>query len=217
MRSPAWGYFSKSSSPEMAVRPDGRLVCRSERAVGLGGGGHKVPCMGLFFQSRIAPRWPSVRMVGLLVGPKGPLAWAGEAIRSLDRMAYAEGGLGPSIGEHACVVLVTLFVANLRHHSDARDCRQLDPLVAVDLICGQHSVVLLAMMGETVTRGDAQPGKLVSCQAVRPWRHSMRSYASVLNGVAGVFGGVVSSVRDWRVSGVRIVRVCRLLARATNC
>ena len=45
----------------------------------------------------------------------------------------------------------------------------------------------------------------------------MRSCASFLNGVAGVFGGVVSSVRDWRVSGVRIVRVCRLLARATNC
>ena len=39
----------------------------------------------------------------------------------------------------------------------------------------------------------------------------------VLNGVSGVFGGVVSSVRDWRVSGVRIVRVGRLLARATNC
>lgn len=39
----------------------------------------------------------------------------------------------------------------------------------------------------------------------------------VMNGVAGVFGGVVSSVRDWRVSGVRIVRVGRLLARATNC
>ena len=27
----------------------------------------------------------------------------------------------------------------------------------------------------------------------------------------------MSSVRDWRVSGVRIVRVGRLLARATNC
>ena len=39
----------------------------------------------------------------------------------------------------------------------------------------------------------------------------------VLNGVAVVFGGVVSSVRYWRVSGVRIVRVGRLLARATNC
>lgn len=39
----------------------------------------------------------------------------------------------------------------------------------------------------------------------------------VLNVVAGVFGGVVSSVRDWRVSGVGIVRVGRLLARATNC
>jgi len=105
-------------------------------------------------------------------------------------------------------VLVTLFVADLRHHSVARDGRQLDLLVAVDLICGQHSVVLLAMMGEAVTGG-----KSVSCQAVRPWRHSTRSCASVLNGVAGVFGGVVSSVRDWRVSGVRIVRVCRLLAR----
>ena len=40
-------------------------------------------------------------MVGLLVGPNGPLAWAGEAIMSLDQMAYAEGGLGPSIG--ACL------------------------------------------------------------------------------------------------------------------
>lgn len=39
----------------------------------------------------------------------------------------------------------------------------------------------------------------------------------VLNGVAGAFGGVVSSVRDWRVSGVRIVWVGRLLAWAANC
>ena len=105
-------------------------------------------------------------------------------------------------------MLVTLFVADLRHHSVARDGRQLDLLVAVDLIRGQHGVVLLAMTGEAVTGC-----KLVSCQAVRPWRPSTRSCASVLNGVAGVFGGVVSSVRDWRVSGVRIVRVCRLLAR----
>lgn len=62
-------------------------------------------------------------------------------------MAYAEGGLGPFIGEHACSLLVTLFVANLRCHSNARYGRQLDQLVAVDLICGQHSVVLLAMIG----------------------------------------------------------------------
>lgn len=39
----------------------------------------------------------------------------------------------------------------------------------------------------------------------------------VLSGVAGVFGGVGSCVRDWRVSGVRIVQVGRLLARAANC
>lgn len=71
--------------------------------------------------------------------------------------------------------------------------------------------------GNGDTGCDPQPGKFVSCQAVRPWRHSTRSCASVLIGAAGVFGGVVSSVRDWRVSGVRIVRVCRLLARATNC
>ena len=43
------------------------------------------------------------------------------------------------------------------------------------------------------------------------------SVCLVLNGVTVVFGGVVSSVRDWRVSGVWIVRVGRLLARATNC
>ena len=101
-------------------------------------------------------------MVGLLVGPNGPLAWAGEAIRSLDQMAYAEGGLGPSIGEHACLLLVTLFVANLRRHSDARDGRQLDLLVAVDLICEQHSVVLLAMIGGS---GDGRRIGLMSSGA----------------------------------------------------
>ena len=75
--------FSKPSSPEMAVRPDGRLASWPERAAGLGGGGHKVPRMGLLlFPSRVAPRWPSARTVGLLLCPKGPLAWAGEAIRS---------------------------------------------------------------------------------------------------------------------------------------
>ena len=51
LRSPAWGYFSKPNSPEMAVRPDGRLAFWSEMAVGLGGGGLKVPRMGLFFQA----------------------------------------------------------------------------------------------------------------------------------------------------------------------
>ena len=51
LRSPAWGYFSKPNSPEMAVRPDGRLAFWSERAAGLGGGGLKVPRMGLFFQA----------------------------------------------------------------------------------------------------------------------------------------------------------------------
>jgi len=55
-------------------------------------------------------------------------------------------------------VLVTLFVADLRHHSVARDGRQLDLLVAVDLICGQHSVVLLAMTGEAVTGGKSVTG-----------------------------------------------------------
>lgn len=39
----------------------------------------------------------------------------------------------------------------------------------------------------------------------------------ILNGVTCVFGGVVSSVRNWRVSGDWNVRVGRLLAQATNC
>lgn len=47
-------------------------------------------------------------------------------------------------------MLVTLIVANLRCHSDARDGRLCDSFVAPDLICGQHSVVLLAMTGEAV-------------------------------------------------------------------
>ena len=58
---------------------------------------------------------------------------------------------------------------------------------------------------------------LFSCQAVRPWLHPMRLCASLLDGVVGVFGGVVTSVRDWRVSGDGDVWVGRLLATETNC
>lgn len=38
----------------------------------------------------------------------------------------------------------------------------------------------------------------------------------ILNRVMGMFVGLVSSVRDWHVSGVRIVQLGRLLALETN-
>ena len=56
-----------------------------------------------------------------------------------------------------------------------------------------------------------------SRQAVWSWRCSMCPPASSVNGGVGVFSGVASTVRDWRVSGARVVWVGRLLARATNC
>ena len=56
-----------------------------------------------------------------------------------------------------------------------------------------------------------------SRQAVWSRRCSMCPPASSVNGGVGVFSGVASTVRDWRVSGARVVWVGRLLARATNC
>ena len=58
---------------------------------------------------------------------------------------------------------------------------------------------------------------IFSRQAVWSWRCSMCPPASSVNGGVGVFSGVASTVRDWRVSGARVVWVGRLLARATNC
>lgn len=79
--------------------------------------------------------------------------------------------------------------------------------------------VLMSWLNVGFARGSlvASINILFSCRAVRPWRLLIRSWALFSMGFADVFGGVVSSVRNWRVSGVSVERVGRLLAWATNC
>ncbi len=167
------------------------------------------PERGAIFPSRIAPRTPSDH----------PTPWPGRPTRPLRARGPCEGrGVGRSQGctadGHPPSGVAPAAVMGRTDGSQAWG-RTGETLMSPDgLGGGGHDKV--PRLRQAIFRSSLvlDSGFMPSGAAMVPLDVFVRL---VPNGVSAVFGGVVSSVRYWCVSGVRIVRVGRLLARATNC